>query len=118
MRCAPRWRILVIEDDRDIRFLIRNSLYDEGYVVSEAEHGRAALDLIASGFEPDLILLDLMMPVMSGTEFLRELRQRRPELPVILITASRTHPPLDPATTLLEKPFSIQELRRAVAERL
>lgn len=118
MSIAPRRRILVVEDDHDIRFLVKTGLHDKGYLVTEATNGREALDRMAARCAPDLVVLDLMMPVMSGTEFLRELRKTRPHLPVILITASQTHPPLDQATTLLKKPFTIQELRQAVAERL
>ncbi|GAB4199694.1 MAG: hypothetical protein OHK0022_20140 [Roseiflexaceae bacterium] len=82
--------ILVVEDDEFIRLMLAEALTDEGYRVLIAENGRVALDLLHQhGQPPALILLDLMMPVMSGWEFCAEL-DRDPALagiPVVVLSA-------------------------------
>jgi GAF domain-containing protein/CheY-like chemotaxis protein len=85
--------VLVVDDDADVRALLRRSLEHEGYAITEAAEGRAALARLAEA-PPDLILLDLMMPEMDGFEFLEELR-RSPagrEVPVVVITAKDLTP--------------------------
>ncbi len=89
--CSDTARLLlIIDDDPAIRETLADLLHDEGYVVMTAVNGRDALTrLRASGARPCLILLDLMMPIMSGTEFYDELRHD-PELadiPVVVISA-------------------------------
>ena len=68
-----RHKILVVEDEADIRELLRYSLTQEGYAVEEAADGAEALDRITRR-APDLVLLDLMLPRMSGLELCRRLR--------------------------------------------
>src|SRR5436309_3406591 len=65
-----RERILLVDDDDSIRQVVTVFLTDEGYEVAGAGDGQAALDLLAT-FKPDIILLDLRMPVMDGWEFVR-----------------------------------------------
>jgi two-component system response regulator MprA len=80
--------VLVVEDEGDIRGMIRLALELEGYVVFEATDGRRALEQLRAGLRPSLILLDLMMPGMNGWEFRAE-QGRDPELaaiPVVLIS--------------------------------
>jgi CheY-like chemotaxis protein len=87
-RHRPRRPILVVDDDPDLRELLRRTLEREGYAVLEAADGRAALARIEERL-PGLILLDLMMPHMNGFELLTELRAR-PEwrgIPVVVVTA-------------------------------
>jgi CheY-like chemotaxis protein len=82
--------ILLVEDDRDSREALAFVLEDAGHTVASAGNGREALDLLDEEEKPDLILLDLMMPVMNGWEFLGE-RKRRPGLasiPVMVLTAA------------------------------
>jgi CheY-like chemotaxis protein len=67
--------VLVVDDDPDICFALSAILEDEGYRVVCAENGRAALEHLAGGARPAIILLDLMMPTMDGWAFLRERRQ-------------------------------------------
>ena len=84
---SPR-RILVVEDDESARTYLTKALNREGWTVVEAEHGKAGLDEMKKA-TPDAIVLDLMMPVMDGFEFLEEVR-RRPEwedIPIIVVTA-------------------------------
>jgi phosphate regulon transcriptional regulator PhoB len=83
-----RHKILVVEDEADIRELLRYSLTQEGYAVEEAADGAEALDRIERR-APDLVLLDLMLPRMSGLELCRKLRanSETAQMPVIVVTA-------------------------------
>jgi CheY-like chemotaxis protein len=81
--------ILLVEDDEGNREALRELLEGEGYKVATAADGAAALMWLRAGARPDLILLDLMMPVMNGTEF-RAHQRRDPQLadiPVVLMSA-------------------------------
>jgi GAF domain-containing protein/DNA-binding response OmpR family regulator/anti-sigma regulatory factor (Ser/Thr protein kinase) len=80
--------VLIVDDDADVRTLLRRMLEREGYRVTEAEHGRVALARLAHGL-PGVILLDLMMPEMDGFEFLVELRRHETAhaVPVVVVTA-------------------------------
>lgn len=85
--------ILVADDTDDIRLMIRVMLENKGHRVVEAEHGREAVEL-AMREHPDVILMDLSMPVMDGIEATRRLRQQ-PEtakMPIIAVTAHCTDP--------------------------
>lgn len=109
-------RILLVDDEPDISALLAYHLARESYRVSTAADGRQALDALQTEL-PDLVILDLMLPGMSGLEVLRELR-RRPECqdtPVILLTARREEEDRIQGLKLgaddyVSKPFSPQEL--------
>ena len=79
---------LVVDDDAETRALISRTLQQGGWVVAEADNGRAGLERVARE-RPEVILLDLMMPVMDGFEFVRELRKHDAwrSIPIIVITA-------------------------------
>jgi DNA-binding response OmpR family regulator len=81
-------RILVVDDQPDIRLMCRVNLHLEGYEVLEAADGDAGLQLVRSG-QPDLILLDVMMPGVDGWQVLETLKQdpKTAAIPVILLTA-------------------------------
>ena len=79
-------RVLLVEDNPDLAFGLRTSLEVEGYEVLHAETGRDGLEK-ASGEAPDLLVLDLMLPEMSGYEVLRRLRREGREMPVLILTA-------------------------------
>ncbi len=81
-------KVLVVEDDPEIRSVLEDVLEGEGYGVVTAENGRAGLDRLADG-DPCVILLDLMMPVMSGGEFLNVLRSDDvgATIPVVVVSA-------------------------------
>ncbi len=114
---AGRRSVLVVEDDHDIRVALRNMLEDEGYHVDTATDGRSALQVLeAAATRPDLILLDLMLPVMDGWELARELRAR-PHLaaiPIVVITAFDRVPPPQ-AAAILKKPLVPDHLLRTIA---
>jgi two-component system, OmpR family, response regulator CpxR len=108
--------VLVVDDDPDIRETLRFVLEDAGYPVYSAENGKEALAILATAERlPGLILLDLMMPVMSGDEMLKALKTVRAlaQIPVTIVTASGAPmPPL--ATGLLKKPVDLDVLLRIV----
>jgi two-component system, OmpR family, alkaline phosphatase synthesis response regulator PhoP len=83
-----RHRVLVVEDEGDIRELIRYNLAQEGFAVEEAADGAEALDRIERR-KPDLLVLDLMLPQMSGLELCQRLRANADtaKLPIIVVTA-------------------------------
>ena len=86
-RTSPK--ILVIDDDPDVRATVEQILLVEGYTVTAARNGEEALRLL-DGLAPDVILLDLMMPVMDGWEFRRRLQDHpAAATPVIIVSADR-----------------------------
>jgi CheY-like chemotaxis protein len=109
----------VVDDDESIRQFIRMALTDRGYEVRVAEHGKAALALIAAG-RPDLILLDMRMPVMDGWAFAQAYRALPPpHAPVIVLTAARDaeqYASQIAADAFLAKPFDLSELFRLVKQ--
>jgi CheY-like chemotaxis protein len=83
-------KILVVDDDPSIRTLLRTIFELAGYEVAEAAHGRAALDLLQDLELPDLIVTDLMMPIMNGNELIRRLRSesRTASIPIVVVSAN------------------------------
>lgn len=79
-------RIMVVDDDADIRELIRVYLTGEGLTVMQASNGQEALSLLES-IPADLVVLDIMMPLMDGWELCRELRAQYDDLPLLMVTA-------------------------------
>ena len=75
MQNTNQYKIMVVDDDPDITELLQYNLAKEGYDVASAENGKEALD-IASKFNPDIILMDVMMPVMDGITACRQLREK------------------------------------------
>jgi CheY-like chemotaxis protein len=82
-------RILVVDDNPYIRDLLRLILEDSGYEVSEAQHGGAAMDQMRNSL-PDLVMTDLMMPVMSGQQLVRHLRaeRRTARVPILVLSSN------------------------------
>ena len=106
-------RILIVEDEDTIREVVRRYLEREGFQVREAADGYAALDILAQE-EPDLIVMDLMLPGIDGLTLTRQLRQRS-RVPVIMLTArgetsDRIRGLDSGADDYLPKPFSPREL--------
>ncbi|MGC3997765.1 MAG: response regulator [Anaeromyxobacter sp.] len=113
--------ILLVEDDSAIRESVRECLELEGYEIVSAPNGAEGLRWLKDGGRPRLVVLDLVMPVMNGTQFLEALAADATlrELPVVLMTAAMptTGSPLPTATAYLSKPFELGDLLDAV-ERL
>jgi DNA-binding response OmpR family regulator len=113
-------RILIVEDEPNVRLVFRISLESVGYVVDEVEDGEKALDRLRTS-EADLILLDLQMPGMGGIEVLRRLRDTGNDVPVVIITAHGNIPDTVAAMKLgaidfLSKPLTPERLRTVVAD--
>lgn len=102
--------ILVVDDDDDIRDAVVGLLRDAGHPVVEAIDGRQALELARTAL-PRIILLDLMMPVMDGYEFLLERAKydALADIPVVVITASGLRS-VPGASKVLAKPFNVEAL--------
>jgi DNA-binding response OmpR family regulator len=79
-------RVLLVEDDRDIAEPLARALAREGYDVSEAGDGLVALDSVL-GAPPDLVILDIGLPGMDGLDVCRHVREARPQLPILMLTA-------------------------------
>jgi CheY-like chemotaxis protein len=110
--------VLVVEDEPDIRDTLRDILEMEGYRVRCASNGREALAALAEMPRPELILLDLMMPVMSGYEFLKELRANDAlaTIPVTVVSAVGDQP-VGHGENVLRKPVDLDTLLHTVGAR-
>jgi CheY-like chemotaxis protein len=111
----PPERILVVEDDPELQRDLRSLLEGEGYAVDSALNGREALTVLSSGRPPDAILLDLMMPVMNGYEFLAEVRSGTASakaIPTVLLSAApdSVKTSVQLGLRLVQKPFDIDVL--------
>ena len=102
-------RILVVDDDESIRQIVRLCLTDEGFEVHEAANGQAALDILGE-FQPDLILLDLRMPVMEGVEAVRQIRERDPRARVIVLTTYDTDDEISRALKAGAKAYVLKDI--------
>ena len=106
-------RILIIEDNSVLRELYRDVLIDEGHLVAVAGDGQEGLALLA--WRPDVIVLDLRMPVMDGFEFLRVLQtDGLPHPPVLIASATVPLRPLAGARAVIQKPFDLAHFVRTV----
>ncbi|MBC7385356.1 MAG: response regulator [Cryobacterium sp.] len=111
----PR-RILVVEDDFSIRETIHMALESEGYEVVTAVNGRDGLDKIETEGGFSLVLLDLVMPIMGGLEFLSHLREnpKHAELPVLMVSATADEVSSQRADGFLRKPIDLETLLKIV----
>lgn len=120
-------KILIIEDDIDIRELIAEILDEEGYMTATAENGKIGLDYLIACEEkdrPDCIILDLMMPVMTGLQVLERLQADYPndlaKIPVIIATAKGSPKEdlknMPSNVTKIRKPMDVNELIDTVAK--
>lgn len=113
---SPKKRILIVDDEKDIVHLMRKKLMANGYEVYCAYDGQEALDRVKE-CHPEVILLDILMPVMDGWEVCRRLKEN-PEtkgIPVVILSALNTDRPerileRSGACRLFVKPFDTQEL--------
>jgi DNA-binding response OmpR family regulator len=107
-------RILVVEDERRMAEVLRQALTEEGYTVSVAMDGREGLSLAETGAF-DLIVLDVMLPKLSGFEIARRLRANRNQTPLLMLTARDSTTDMvegldNGADDYLTKPFSLEVL--------
>jgi CheY-like chemotaxis protein len=108
--------VLLVEDDRDIRDAVAAVLEAEGYTVLTAENGQAALSILERG-QPCVVLLDLMMPIMNGWDFMEEVKKRLrlADLPVVVVSAYSERR-AEGVRRVLKKPLDVNQLLAAVAD--
>ena len=116
-------RILIIDDALEIRRIFRMGLEEEGYEVLDAIHGQDAFDLLAkleTPLLPELILLDLMMPVMDGHTFLEKIKleHRLRHIPIIVMTAKDNPSFIDGLApkAILRKPVNLDLLLSTITD--
>lgn len=116
-RVARRREILIVDDNEDIRDLLQLWIEDHGFQVTTASNGAEALEWLARGGRPALILLDLLMPVMNGWEVLEKLKEDETlsSIPVAVMSAHHRGPV--PADHFLAKPLDLQALLQLVQAR-
>jgi DNA-binding response OmpR family regulator len=111
-------RILVVDDDPELRRMLTFALADEGYDVRGVPNGRAALELL-EGWLPNVIVLDLMMPDLDGWAFRTE-QLATPavaDVPVIVLTAARdVQAQVLGSVAILPKPFNLEQLLETVTD--
>ena len=118
---GPVDRVLVVDDAEEVRALLRAALEEEGYAVELARDGQEGIAALAR-FGPDVILLDLMMPNVSGWEFMSRYRELpRPHVPGIVLSAIPPHAlsmrALD-VEAIMPKPISLDRLLAAIGSHL
>lgn len=115
-------KILVVDDERDMRWLLMRVLRDQGFEAVAAEDGQAALEQI-SREPPDVVLLDLKMPGLNGIQVLEQVKGMAPQMPVVIVTAYGDLPSAVQAMRLgaydyLTKPFDHDEILFTVTRAL
>lgn len=117
--------ILLVEDDESVRLVLRRSLAKEGYRLLEAENGASALEIVETGVGIDLVVTDVVMPVMGGYELATRLGQDHVGIKVLLISGYTQNDGgiagnrvLAEGADFLRKPFSMRLLAEKVEEML
>ncbi len=105
-------KILVVDDEKDIRKLVGIYLKKQGYAVEEAENGKIAIELVKENPDFDLIIMDIMMPEMSGLEACRAIREFFSSVPVLFLTAKTQEPDKNDAYDTGEMISSASHLNR------
>jgi CheY-like chemotaxis protein len=118
---APQVRVLVVDDDPDLRGVLVNSLQALGYSVMEAADGAAGLAALDQQ-RPDVMVVDFAMPGMNGADVAKAASERHPGMPIVLTSGYADSDAIDRAVgkgaKILRKPFRIDELLAAVGEAL
>ena len=115
---GDRRQVLIVDDDDDMREVVSQALSEEGYDVQDFGDGATAIET-AHRQSFDIAVVNLKMPGISGATVIKQIKERQPELPVVIITGF-----LEPQTEgleglfnrILHKPFQIEELRETVEE--
>lgn len=117
-------RVLIVDDDPQLLCAMAELMYAYGHHVVTAGNGLEALQCMADGFSPDLIVTDLMMPVMNGRDLVLAIRSQPAiaHVPVVLVTAAtpeiEAFPPDGSFSDVVPKPFDVRRLLAAAAKAL
>ena len=113
-------RVLVVDDSTETRAVIAESLAALGMEATQAENGRAALELFKEECPFDVVLADLAMPEMGGVQLANLLHQRFPGLPIIVMTGrdSQVEGSIDAGVLPLMKPFTVLQLKEVIDDML
>jgi CheY-like chemotaxis protein len=113
---SERKTVLVVDDEPDIRESLRDALEDEGYRVSVARNGKEALDALPTLEKPVAIILDIIMPVMSGSEFYARIQAdpRFADTPVLISTSDASRAPS--GVLIMKKPIDLDRFLDTVAK--
>jgi CheY-like chemotaxis protein len=114
-RPADRGTALLVDDEDLVRMSTADMLMDLGYSVVEASSAEEALRLVGDGLRPDVLVTDHLMPGMTGVELARNLRARRPELPVLIVSGYAEAEGIAPEISRLTKPFRNSELAESLS---
>ena len=112
--CIPR--VLLVEDDPDIRGTVKDLLQAEGYEVFEAENGRRGLQMLETVARPCLILLDMMMPVLDGNGFMDLLRSDEALVSIPVVVVSAGNGSARGTQGFIRKPFDLDHLVHVVKQ--
>lgn len=113
-------RILIVDDDPSIRFVLRLILEHEGYEVIEAAQGQEALDMLSADPLPNLVVTDLMMPILTGMELIQRIRAelRTATLPIVVVSGNpeyaRTFKASGLVSAIINKPFNAVDLAKGI----
>ena len=106
--------VLMVDDEPAVRGLFATTIRREGYHVVEARNGVEALDVTAKAGRVDLVVTDVVMPVMKGPELAERLRDQYPDLPFIFVSGYLVDENLGPNAYMLQKPFKRDELLQKI----
>jgi len=114
-------RVLLVEDDHNMRFLIAKILQRAGYETCEADNGRRALEILKNDDFVDLVISDFLMPEMNGLEFLELIKKQHPGIPVVMLSVHTRVDWIDEAmqkgaVAYLLKPFTREQLTTIVSD--
>ena len=112
----PRRRILLVDDERVMRELIKNILVERHHIVVEANNGAEAYGMFTRG-KFDLVLTDCVMPFMNGDELAVRIRQLAPQQPILMFTGHDCRPGRhNPVNAVLHKPLDFEQLQQEMAK--
>ena len=113
--------ILVVDDEKSVRTIIKNALEYYGYKVTVASNGEEGLEYFYNGSGFKLVITDIKMPVMDGIEFARSIRNSaKPDIPIIAITGFCVDKDMvkDLFNSIIGKPFNLESLAKIISQHL
>jgi len=117
-----QYKILIVDDEQNVCEFLGEFLQDKGYLVIKARSGSKALRYLEKN-NPDLVLLDILMPGMSGLEVLKRIRKLYPDLPVIILTGVKDKQVVDDIINIgpvdfIPKPIDLDVLEKCISSNL